>query len=472
MAVLIAIFAVSFVPTQDPDLWWHLKTGEWIVTHGAIPRTDPFSFTFAGRPWLNHEWLGEVLLFTVFRAGGLTAVMVLFASLITVTFWIAWRRMRARGVDDRVGLLLLGGAFFAGSLSMGPRLQMFTLFFASLFAYGLERIRSGEAKIWPFALPVLMLLWTNVHGGFAVGLALIVIHAAGEWLDSRDAPRTRKLLIVFGASVAAAIVNPHGIAQLAYPLRFLTPNPYTQLIAESGSPKFHMPAILTFEVLLLVALAGAARAGKRVAWSDVLLLLAFTHLALSQVRNVALWGVVVTPIVASILASLAMPWLEQHGRHAAAALFLSAGIGMALVGLGSKNGDPEEASFPMRAAAVLQQRQLGPNLYTAYRWGGYVIWTLHPRYRVFIDGRADTVYDAAILKEFNDAYNGLPVWRDTFARRGVTTALVETRSFIAVELAHAPEWKLVYNDDQAAIFARAPQPVGRSSSAGAATVQR
>lgn len=453
IAVIVAICGVTLVPRLDADLWWHLRTGQLILETREIPRVDPFSFTFAGKPWLNHEWLGQVALYLAHRAAGIPGLMLLLVSILAATYSLVWLRMRNRGVDVRAGLPILGAAFFAGSMSVGPRLQMMTLLLSALFALGIDRMRRDDDRRWAIALPLLMLVWTNLHGGFAIGLALLAIGVAGQWLDTREVARVKTMAVCFGASLAAALVNPNGIAHLAYPFRFLTPNPFTSLIQESASPDFHAGAMLAFEILLLLGIASAMRTALRFPWTDVLVMIAFTHLAFSQARNVAVWAVVVSPIVAESVSAATAPALARMRR---AGLLIAAGVAMGLIALASVKGKVEEEVYPSRAVQVLRSAPHGGNLFTAYHWGGYAIWTLYPRYRVFIDGRADTLYDAPILHQYYDAYNGSPQWREIFARHGVNTALVERRSFIAVELLHASEWRLVYNDDQAAVFARRP----------------
>ena len=434
-AVLATIFAVAAVPRLDSDLWWHLAAGRRIVETSSIPRVDPFSFTFAGKPWLNHEWLAEVL----FHGIGLNLLPFFFALVITATFALVWMRMRLRHAEPSLALVILGAAFFAGSMSFGPRVQMLTLFFAALFAYGLER----DTKKWHIAFPLLMLVWTNLHGGFILGIALMAIAIAGRWLESRVFPRA--LAISLGATILAAIVNPHGLAQLAYPFKFLVPNAFTNLILESAPTSFRLPGAIAFELLLLAALAAAARARKRLTWTDVLMLVAFTHLAFTQVRNVAVWGVVITPIVAD---------LADARPRTRAWTFAAAAIAMLIVGLASRKATVEEEKFPTRAVAMLRATPLPPNLYTRYDWGGYAIHELYPRYRVFIDGRADTLYDAALLRDYDDAWNASPRWREVFDKRRVTTVLVDRQSFLAVELSRSPQWQLVHLDGQAAVFVR------------------
>jgi hypothetical protein len=441
LAVLAAIFIGALAPRLDPDLWWHLRTGQAIVEQQAVPRADPFSFTFAGRPWLNHEWLAEVVMHGAERAGGMAGLLFFIGLALTAAFVVAWLRMQRRNVDPPTAATILGLAFYAGSMSWGPRVQILSLLFASLFAWALEL-----RKMW--LLPALMLIWANLHGSFAIGLGMLVLTIIGELIETRDARSVRPLGISFTASLVAAVINPNGVQQLLYPLRFLLPNPFTKLIVESGSPNFHSAAMVAFEVLLLIAIAAAARGWCKLRWTDVLYLLAFTHLALSQSRNVAVWAVVVTPIVAELAGAL--PRLIAIPAAIAAVV-------LPLLTARSFNTSVEELEardYPAAATRVLQQTALPPRLFTTYHWGGYAIDRLYPRYRVFIDGRADTLYDGPLLDEYFAAYNGSPEWRAIFARRGVTTALVEKRSFIAVELLHAPEWQLVYHDAQAAVFTR------------------
>jgi hypothetical protein len=128
-AVLGAVFIIALAPRLDTDLWWHLETGRYIASHHAVPTHDYFSFTFAGRAWTDHEWLSELLLYGLYRAGGLWSTIIFFAALICATYSLVYLAMRQRGINPVLGLFVLCGAFISASPTWGARPQMWTLFF-------------------------------------------------------------------------------------------------------------------------------------------------------------------------------------------------------------------------------------------------------------------------------------------------------------------------------------------------------
>lgn len=461
-AVLATILLVALTPRLDADLWWHLRTGQAIVEQRAFQRSDPFSFTAAGRPWTDHEWLSEVVFYLLTRAGGVWAVIVFCALLLVAAYSFAAMRMRLAGVSLLATTIVTGLAFYASTLSWGPRVQIATMCFAAFFGYAIERVRRGGSNRWLVAMVLATIVWANAHGGFAVGVAMLAIVAVGEWLDHSST--ARRFAVTAAACLIVSLLNPNGLSQLTYPLRFLKPNPYTLNIIESQSPAFRQPAMLAFELLLLGVLAAAMRARRRIAWTDILLLLAFTHLALSQTRNVALWSVVAAPIAALVLDPIGRSELpRRRGMIAAVAAAAIVAIVLAYGPIARRALESVEVDYlPAGAAIYLQRVQAPPHLFTTYDWGGYAIWKLWPRYRVFIDGRADTLYGEALLRDYLEVHNGEPRAQEVLDRYGVGTVLVERTSFAAHDLARNPRWQLLYGDPNSVVFVRrittAPPP--------------
>jgi hypothetical protein len=476
LALLAGIFTATLVPRLNTDLWWHLKTGQIIASTGAIPAHDTLSFTAAGEPWLNHEWLAELLFFHVHRRLGVAGLLALLAAVVTATFWLLFRRMIRREVPAVVALLFLGPAYAASVGSISLRIQPFSLLLLSVYLLLIERFRSGRRRGELLWFPVLMLPWSNLHGGFAAGVAVMAIEVAGQWLEIRRGSSAvsrrdrRALSLALAATVAATFVNPNGLAQVLYPLRFLSPNPFTRVINES-QPSWPPRDAVTwaFFLLLVVLVVSAARARKRVPWPDLLAVLSFTALALSQLRHVSLWAIAITPVAAD-LASRAVrkrsPRFASEVRSGpsprASALHLAvliAAVGsfaaIASTYLTRQNLQRLEArDYPAAATAFLRDHPASPRLFTEYRWAGYALWKLHPRYRTFIDGRADTVFSPAILEDYRVIHRVGQDWAQRLDRHGVDTILVRSDGALSAALRGRREWTMLHRDPLATVFVR------------------
>ncbi|HLO00728.1 MAG TPA: hypothetical protein VK208_19880, partial [Pyrinomonadaceae bacterium] len=170
---MAVIFILASQPITDPDFWWHLSTGQYIVEMRSVPHTDIFSTLRFGSEWVTHEWLSEVIIYSIFGTLGYGGLIATFSLLIVAAFWIVYQRCRNFGVNSYVtGFAVLLGAV-ATMPTWGVRPQMFSLLLASIFINLLDRYARREAMPSIWWLAPLMILWVNLHAGFALGLALI-----------------------------------------------------------------------------------------------------------------------------------------------------------------------------------------------------------------------------------------------------------------------------------------------------------
>jgi hypothetical protein len=280
----------------DGDTGWHLRTGEWILVHGRVPVRDIFSFTRSGQPWFAWEWLWDVVFGWLHLHAGMGAVVLASSLVLAVTFALAFRMAR-RSSDALVALVLtlVAAAGSAGHWLARPHL--FTMLFTVIFYSILDRTSRGPGvprQLW--LLPPLMVLWTNLHGGFFVGIFLIAAYAAGEFavllretgaVERRQALlRGRGYLMAAGACGVATCINPYGYRLHAHILAYLADGFYRGNIMEFQSLNFQSPQARYFEILLAAGAAAAfvrLRRG-RLAWP--LLFAVWAHEALSSARNV------------------------------------------------------------------------------------------------------------------------------------------------------------------------------------------
>src|SRR5690349_856544 len=180
--IILGVFAFSVPTIPSADMWWHLSTGRYVVQNHAVPHTEPFSATIAGKPWTAHEWLSGVVFYLAYSLLGSAGPLLLTACVLTLAFWFSYQRSGGP-LPARLFALALGVAATTPIFSVRP--QIFTYALAAIFLLGLTRyFQTGAYKmlLW---LPALTILWVNFHGGYVLGLTIILLYAAGavaDWL--------------------------------------------------------------------------------------------------------------------------------------------------------------------------------------------------------------------------------------------------------------------------------------------------
>ncbi len=477
LIVLVVIFVTALQPITDPDFWWHLKTGEYIIQNHGLPHADVFSHTRLGSEWVTHEWLSEVFMYGVYRIAGFAGLIVVFALLITASFWVIYIRFRSRvGHPFIAALALLLGAA-ATTLVWGARPQIFTLLLASIFLYILDNYygKKSEKAIW--LLVPLMVLWVNLHAGWMLGLVLIALTLSGLLLDvllgteSRDTLRERApaLLGVLIACSAAVCVNPDGPRMYSYPFETLTARTFMRYVEEWRSPDFHEPHFQAVLILLLATFFLLAISNKRERPGRLLMLLATSFAMLRAGRNIPFFSLVATPLFAEHLWEWVkgQPWSArliastqtETGKRSIPRIAINSLIivlALSLCGLAARRAakeqpSTEEQQFPKAAVDYIQQQRPPQPIFNEYSWGGYLIWRMYPDYLVHIDGRAD-VFGERLVEEFVQVNDGKPRWRELLQQYGTKTVLVNRDSAIASLLSNDSRWQKVFEDKQAVIL--------------------
>lgn len=474
LAVLGAILVVGLAPRIDTDLWWHLRTGQYILAHHAVPTTDLFSFTFAGRPWTDHEWLTEVLFTLTYRAAGLWGPIVVCAIVLVAAYALVYRALVVLRVNRIFAAFLVFVAIVPSSITWGPRPQMFSLLFLALFGLVLHVSESsGKRILW--ILPAAMVLWANLHGGWVLGLVVIGCFFGGRVLDRWTGDpamtwvRVRSLGIVLLVTALVTAINPDGLREVTYPLVWLVPSAWSSSLNEWASTDFHDPRMMVFEAMLLLLLISVWVARGRPRWTHILLAVLFTYLALTEERNVAVWSVIVTPVLGLYMQEAAAalglsgrkrPRPAPHGPRLVANLVLLGVIVVLYAGIATRYltssalRQAEVSTFPAHAVAYMQTHHLPLRLFNSYAWGGYVIWKLYPQYRDFIDGRANTVFDTRILGDYFGIYDASRDYERLLRRYRVQDVLVGSGSPIDVVLTRDARWHRVYGDTYAVVYVR------------------
>lgn len=476
-AVLTGIGLLMVSPIGDPDLWWLLRTGRYMVETRSFPTADPFSATALGTPWVNHAWGFELLLYGVYSLGGTTGLILMQALFAVATFGLLYRFLRRDGVGRPWALALIALGAMATRGFWSPRPQLVTYLFLALFWGILREHRGGrdEHLAW---LPPLTAVWVNLHGGFILGPALIALSFVAELIERAfradgPAPDDRRLgrLALAGVGCGlAALVNPFHYRAILFPFQVLGDRAARDFITEWASPPFQHAQVLLIEGLLFLTLLLLLLTPRPVRWGDLAALVVFTHFALQAVRNIPLLVILLVPTLGTLLvqsSSQWMPaltavldWMRQRlvvAVAAAAVLPLVAWWSLPLRGLEAflpRFGVADV--FPAGAVEFLKRERPAGTFFNDYGWGGYLIWRLYPDYRVSIDGRV-ALYGGTRLAEHVAVVDAHPGWRRTLDRLGYRLVLIRPRSPLAILLRALPEWEVLHEDRVAVLFGRRRQ---------------
>ena len=466
----LGLFTMAARGVADPDVWWHLRTGQLILQNHGLFHTDPYSFTRFGQRWINHEWLSEVLLFGLYRLAGFGGLIVAFAAVIAAALFLVF--LRSPGRPYLAAIMTLWGAVASAS-TWGVRPQMFSLLLASIFLLLLDR-SEGRPKILWWTAP-LMLLWVNLHAGYPIGLAFITLFLLGEALEAalgrepwqKSRPRLKRLAMAFALCLALVAVNPNGLRIYWYPFATLRSAAMHRFIHEWFSPDFHDPTYLPLLLLLLALIVGLALSPRCPRLRNLLLVLVTIPAALRSVRHIPILVLVIVPV----LAKLAEAKLQEVGATRLLRTPLSATAPRTLAinflvlltfsifsvvrvrQVVVRQAETEAQHFPRDAADFLRQQHPPQPMMNHYNWGGYFIWKLYPQYLVFIDGRAD-VYGDAFMTDFGDCYYLTHNWMGPLQAWGIRTVVLPPDAPLITALRARPEWRQIYADSQAVILTK------------------
>ncbi len=473
--LFLAVFAMAMRVAVDSDTFWHLRAGEWMLDNGRLLDYDVFSHTRLNQPWINHSWLSELPMALLYRLGGYSALNLVTALLIWLTFVFVYLSGQG-GPFLRAFVIVLAAATSAVYWSARP--QIVSLLLTAIFSYILILYRQrGRNYLW--LLPILMIAWVNLHGGFALGFILLVITLLGyvvTFITSPDHPYQGVLWITATGLLCAAAVslNPYGIQMLLYPFKTVSIGALQNYIQEWQSPNFHDREAQVFIVLWLAVFAAVGFSKRRLDPTNFFLFAAFSALALLAGRNIAAFAVVVAPILMehadSALTELQERWptLKRLTNSAPPTrpaqllnwllLVLVAAAVAVKVALPLNPATTAQAltqTAPIGAAAYLQNNATPGRLFNSYNFGGYLAWTLYPNHLIYVDGRTD-LYDDDFLNEYLNAYQAGSDWQTAFAKYDIGTVLVEPGAPIARELTRTPGWAIRYSDPVAVVLVKTP----------------
>jgi len=460
---------------NDGDTGYHIRAGEFILDSFTVPRYDMFSFISPALPWTAHEWLAEIIMALVHRAGGLTGVVVFFALLIAGTFHLYFKTLRRENGNIYIAILLMIMVIATSKIHLLARPHIFSLTIMVAWYFLLDSYQYQDRDRL-YILPFIMLLWVNLHGGYVVGLFLIGVYLLGNLvqlftpqseLRQQAVTKAKKLTLILFTCLAACLVNPTGYHILLFPFKLVSDTYIMDHVHEFMSPNFHEPFYFKYMLLGMIILFAATREKLNVI--ELVLIVFFVNMSLYSVRYIPLFAIFSAPIILRRCDSQVAQWsnrpvnfLKRSAERVASMDASARGLvwpaaAISLVAVMAASGRTaftfDEKTKPVAAVRFLLTEKISGNMFNNDEFGDYVIYSSYPHYKVFIDGRSD-MYGSKQLKEYFSVINFERGWEDILERYNIDWILYNSDSMFTRHLLKNSDWRLIYADNTSSIFVK------------------
>lgn len=456
IAFALAGFSFGIVPLHDNSFMWHLRTGQWILDNHAIPHHDMYSFTASGANWVAQSWLAELGYGVVERYLGGAFGLRLLGAVLGMAIALSMFRLALHFGRDRLragAITGLGVIVMLNIWSLRP--LMFGILAMIGLIYCVERPDTRLGRHLYVSVPVIVWLWTNVHGTFVLGYGYLALHVIGSWFEGRPPTKGRERILVQAAGIAlvASVLNPYGLKLLFFPFALMGRGQVLNGVEEWMSPNFRDLGGQLFGAWIVLVVVALAR--KRPGVRDLLVSVVFLMLALWAARNIGLAVVVTLPVAARLFSTPVPRRDEPRPMHRVTLLVaLVAFAGVAVHARAEKSWNLK--TYPVKAFAAVKGHGLeGPNrrIFTTDSWGGYLIAAEWPKQRVFYDDRYD-MYPLALEADYNQIANGGPRWHHVLDDQKVEIVMWSPTAGLAQLMHELPDWQEIYRDKVAVVWVR------------------
>jgi hypothetical protein len=474
-AAALALFIAPFYSIRtwasvaDPDIWWHIRTGDWILAHHSVPRYAIFS-QHLERPWIAYSWLFDVIVSSVEHSFGLVGIpnfLICLQVLLSLTFLLAIQHF-ARNFwwSWLIGMLAIY-SFYVNPLRS---LQFSLLFFIVELCLIFEAERKGNDQLLFWTAP-LFCLWANFHIQFTYGLFILGLYVGTRILSALDrkglpgnsrATSIRRLLAILVAAIAGSCIGPNWLYPYQVVLYYALHSGQFQIVQEMLAMNFRRPEHYAELILLLAACYVLGRSRRRDLFRPALLLvtavISFRSLRDAWFVSIAA-GFVLAEAAGQAYSQAAEPQNEgrtrpalQYAMAVAVALFVS-------FGLANHQGANTQGLlavidrvYPIRATEFVRDSRLPGPMYNSFNWGGFLIFNLREQ-PVSIDSRGNAYSDELIARSVN-TINAVG-WQEDPDLSQANFALLERSAPLAAALEGDPRFRPAYKDDVAVVYVRA-----------------
>lgn len=457
LASATCIMANVFRPDRifDGDTLWHIKAGEALLSSGAIPVSDQFSWSASGASWISHEWLFEMIIALVYKAGPL-GISLFSAFIIIIGLYFYWKLIDLVAANSNIAAIFYFLTLIMISAAWTARPHVASYAFLSITLYILLIGKERPGRLW--FLPAVILIWANFHASVILGIGIIGLDLLLSLLPGfeseniKNEPGSKKHLAgVFISSIAATLINPHGFNLWIFSFKLSTDPAYKNIFEWQAPESFHY-RIMIFLIIMLAILFLSVRKNKADLSLLIVGLLSFFG-ALTSVRHfyyfVMVWMVISAQLAGRL--ELSKKIVTFFG------LCLSLIFIINFVQTGWFGRDTrelaEKAGYPVKAVDWLEENN-AERIFNRYNWGGYLI---HRDIPVFVDGRADMYHMAGLendpFLDYVDLTNFEQPPEEILRKYDAKYFLFDSDDW-QIHYLKKIGWEEVYSDEKATVLAR------------------
>jgi hypothetical protein len=473
---LISITTIGDGLLRDGDSFWHIKVGTVMLEQQSLVDSDIFSHTAFGTPWTAHEWLSEIIMAGVYKLAGLEGVLCFFLLITSLSFWLLFR-ITENYANQWVTFGCVSLALALSPSHMAARPHLFTWLFMIITLSIL--MKGGKRLYW---LPAIMAIWTNLHGGFILGLVMQGMFLLGSAMEDRLTVKLsftqvvhqqKTALFILLASFLAVGINPFGYELLLFPFQ-VSSGVFSTLIGEWKAPDLQDMWYFRAYLIALVLLISLTK--SRVSWTERLCVVFFLNAALTHIRHISIMLMALTPFIARMIdnqfnnlqASVPAPEKEHLRLSPASGPLVTVIIALALI---------LSASFDQRSLAFLSPRHIidveakhlnqlvdylegnlpEGNVFNEYALGGYLLYALEHPPKIFIDGRAD-MYGEQILSDYNEIKFSNSGRKKLLEQYDINWVVFEKDSGLVEDLTKSDNWQSIYTNEHYAVLTKTQRP--------------
>ena len=476
-AILLVVMSLNLGQhlLADCDTGYHIRTGEYILETLSIPQVDIFSFLEPSPAWTAHEWLSAIIMALSHQMLGLTGVVIFFAFIIALTYYILFKFLRS--YSDHILLITCLALLVTASSTIHflARPHLFSLLFMVICYYIVDNYQYRNKNNLYF-LPLLMIIWVNLHGAFIIGFVLLGTFVTGNVIyyflkqgqeKQVYAQKSKAFIVVSLFCLLASLINPYSYQILLFPFDFVTNKFLIAHVHEFHPTSFQ--DLLVFKYLFMVMLAVLMTSRLRLNVMELLLVLGFTYMSLYSMRNIPLFAIIVAPIIIRRLDDMVrnsnnriILFLNARSQSIAetdktARGFLWPAIAVSLIVLlavsgGIKHSFDHEIK-PIAAVEFLKEEPISGNMFNNDEFGDYLIYAAYPQYRVFFDGRND-MYGVEHMKDYLRVIRLGKGWENVLETYNIQWIFFDANSLLSRHLLEREDWRLIYADKVAHIYVR------------------
>lgn len=463
LIILLFLSVVQpFKPIDDPDMFWHIETGNYILENFSIPHNDVFSYFGIENnlPWIAHEWLSDVIFALIYNLGGYTALQFFPTIMLFFIFLLIHKKTKTEDTLEKYIWYFL--SFLMIGFLSEIRAHMFSWLFCSITIFVLFDFYNNK-KNNLFLLPIISCLWVNMHGGSS-SLIFLLIGAflfvslfnlkIGKITNiKQENKKTNKLFLILIISILTALINPNGYKILLYPFENMQDTLMLSVITEWHSPDFHTAEGLIIFIFLSVIVTALVTTKKEIKLIDFLLIGAFTYLSLKSIRQVVYLSIIAIPIIINYLPQLFKVKSDKTiGNTIIASFVILFSIFFVFTGIFGPKIEPN--LFPSEQAMKKIEEISPKRMLNNYDWGGYFIKNLNQKEILpFIDGRAD-VYSKYTLQDYTNLMYLENGWEQILDKYNFDCIVMTTNNLFTREVSKLSEWEINYSDELTTILIR------------------